>query len=122
MELSSQKENAEHATGVVTTIRVLFPALNAVKNLTVVTTNDSALIAWENPAEQQPCVAHRLVRLALSESDAVTTGTLQTESARYSATALEPCGTYRGHVTAVDFAGDRGSPAPFDFTADIASA
>jgi len=36
-------------------------------------------------------------------------------------TALEPCATYFGYVSAVDFAGVKGNPAAFNVTTDPGS-
>lgn len=92
--------------------------LKAVRNLTLVISSHSVLISWENPVEQKLCTANFLVSL---NSIRDTGQEIQTEFDHYMMTALEPCVTYFGYVSAVDLVGVKGSPVAFNVTTDTGS-
>jgi len=92
--------------------------LKAVRNLTVVTSSHLILISWENPMEQKLCTASFHVSLTSMRG---TGQEIQTEFDYHMITALEPCATYFGYVSAVDVAGVKGNPAAFNVTTDPGS-
>ncbi|XP_022183704.1 phosphatidylinositol phosphatase PTPRQ isoform X1 [Myzus persicae] len=89
--------------------------LKAVRNLTLVISSHSILISWENPVEQKLCTATFHVSLTSIRD---TGQEIQTEFDHHMMTALEPCVTYFGYVSAVDFSGVKGSPTAFNVTTD----
>lgn len=97
----------------------MFLELKTVKNLTIETSSHSILIVWENPAEQKLCTAN--YHISLNSIMRGVTKEIQTKSNYYMITALEPCVTYYGYVSAVDFAGINGYPVPFNITTDSES-
>jgi len=92
--------------------------LKAVRNLTLVISSHSILISWENPAEQKLCTANFHVSLTSIRD---TGQEIQTEFDHHIITALEPCVTYFGYVSAVDFLGVKGNPVTFNVTTDTGS-
>jgi len=92
--------------------------LKAVKNLTLVVSSHSILISWENPVEQKLCTAYFHVSLTSIRD---TGQEIQTEFDHHIMTALEPCVTYFGYVSAVDFVGVKGNPVAFNVTTDTGS-
>lgn len=84
----------------------------------MVISSHSILISWESPMEQKLCTANFHVSLT-SVRD--TGQEIQTEFDYHMITALEPCVTYFGYVSAVDFAGVKGSPVTFNVTTDTGS-
>ncbi|XP_001944639.2 phosphatidylinositol phosphatase PTPRQ isoform X1 [Acyrthosiphon pisum] len=89
--------------------------LKAVRNLILVISSHSILISWENPAEQKLCTAHIHVSLTSIRD---TGQEILTEFDHHIMTALEPCVTYFGYVSAVDFVGVKGTPVAFNVTTD----
>ncbi|KAL4108189.1 hypothetical protein QTP88_018430 [Uroleucon formosanum] len=89
--------------------------LKAVSNLTLVISSHSILISWENPVEQKLCTANFHISLTSIKD---TGQEIQTEFDHHMITALEPCVTYFGYVSAVDFVGVKGSPMAFNVTTD----
>ncbi|XP_025205820.1 tyrosine-protein phosphatase 10D isoform X2 [Melanaphis sacchari] len=92
-----------------------FSQLKAVKNLTAITSSHSILISWGNPMEQKLCTANFHISLTSMRG---TGQEIQTEFDHHMITALEPCITYFGYVSAVDFAGVKGNPTAFNVTTD----
>lgn len=68
--------------------------------------------------EQKLCTANFHVSLTSMRG---TGQEIQTEFDYHMITALEPCATYFGYVSAVDFAGVKGNPAAFNVTTDPGS-
>lgn len=93
--------------------------MKTVKNLSVEASSHSILITWDNPAEQKLCTAN--YHVSLNSIMQGVTEEIQTEFNHYMMTGLEPCVTYFGYVSAVDFAGIHGYPLPFNITIDSES-
>lgn len=68
--------------------------------------------------EQKLCTANFHISLTSMRG---TGQEIQTEFDYHMITALEPCATYFGYVSAVDFSGVKGNPAAFNVTTDPGS-
>jgi len=68
--------------------------------------------------EQKLCTANFHITLTSIRD---TGQEIETEFDHYMITALEPCVTYFGYVSAVDFAGVKGSQTAFNVTTDTGS-
>lgn len=96
-------------------------ALKTVKNLTVETWSQSALIAWESPIEEKSCTASYHLSLNTTNDNADNENNhILTRFNHYFWTDLEPCITYYGHILAIDSAGTKGIPVLFNITTDSA--
>lgn len=98
---------------------LIIVGLKTANNLTVEASSSTVFIAWEAPIGQKLCIDK--YQVSLTSSFGAFDMKIQTHSNHYLITALEPCVTYSGYVTAIGFDGIKGNHIPFNFTTNRAS-